>query len=383
MATIKRYKNSSGDTRYEIFVSAGTDELTGKKRRIHKRGFRDKKEAALAASRFTLDADAGSLSTIRSMTFKAVYLEWDAAYKNTVRESTYERTYIQVKNHVLPLFGNKPINKITTAQLQQAVNQWSKQVTRNYRRWLTTTSRILRFALRRGYINKNPADLVIIPKEKEQIGDVAANFWDKQELTRFFSYIDAKQEPQKTSLFRILAFGGLRRGECLALTWKDISFTDSTITVNKTLSQGMNGRQLVQPPKTRKSRRTITMDSKTMSALKHWRLVQLQKYMALGFNTNKPDQLVFSNRKNKHLLLHKPADWLKSIEDAHKIKHRITIHGFRHSHASALFSAGATVKEVQERLGHSDVKTTLNIYTHVTKSQNKEAVNKLVAYLNF
>ncbi|RND87784.1 Tyrosine recombinase XerC [Lacticaseibacillus paracasei] len=317
------------------------------------------------------------------MTFKAVYLEWDAAYKNTVRESTYERTYIQVKKHVLPLFGNKPINKITTAQLQQAVNQWSKQVTRNYRRWLTTTSRILRFALRRGYINKNPADLVIIPKEKEQIGDVAANFWDKQELTRFFSYIDAKQEPQKTSLFRILAFGGLRRGECLALTWKDISFTDSTITVNKTLSQGMNGRQLVQPPKTRKSRRTITMDSKTMSALKHWRLVQLQKYMALGFNTNKPDQLVFSNRKNKHLLLHKPADWLKSIEDAHKIKHRITIHGFRHSHASALFSAGATVKEVQERLGHSDVKTTLNIYTHVTKSQNKEAVNKLVAYLNF
>lgn len=120
-----------------------------------------------------------------------------------------------------------------------------------------------------------------------------------------------------------------------------------------------------------------------MSTLKHWRLVQLQKYMALGFNTNKPDQLVFSNRKNKHLLLHKPADWLKSIEDAHKIKHRITIHGFRHSHASALFSAGATVKEVQERLGHSDVKTTLNIYTHVTKSQNKEAVNKLVAYLNF
>lgn len=145
----------------------------------------------------------------------------------------------------------------------------------------------------------------------------------------------------------------------------------------------MNGRQLVQPPKTRKSRRTIIMDSKTMSALKHWRLVQLQKYMTLGFNTDKPDQLVFSNSRNKHLLLHKPADWLKSIQDAHKIKHRITIHGFRHSHASALFSAGATVKEVQERLGHSDVKTTLNIYTHVTKSQNKEAVNKLVAYLNF
>ena len=61
----------------------------------------------------------------------------------------------------------------------------------------------------------------------------------------------------------------------------------------------------------------------------------------------------------------------------------ITIHGFRHSHASAMFAAGATIKEVQERLGHEDVETTLNIYTHVTDQQNKEAVQKLVNFLDF
>ncbi|MDE3295706.1 tyrosine-type recombinase/integrase [Lacticaseibacillus rhamnosus] len=383
MATIKRYKTSSGASRYEIFVSVGYDELTGKLRRIHKRGFKDKKEATLAASRYALDADAGSLPSNTHKTFKAVYLEWDAVYKNTVRESTYERTFTQIRNHILPLFGSLEVKKITASQLQHAVNQWATEATKNYRRWLTTASRILEFAVQRGYIAKNPAKLVVIPKAKEPVGDTAPNFWDKQELTRFFSYIDPDKEPAKNALFRVLAFGGLRRGECLALTWQDISFTDSTITINKTLTQGMKGRQIVQAPKTRKSRRTIAMDGKTMAVLKHWRVVQLQKYMALGFNTNKPDQLVFPNTKNQHMLLHKPADWLKSIEDAHKIQHRITVHGFRHSHASALFSGGATVKEVQERLGHEDVKTTLNIYTHVTQSQNEEAVKKLAAYLNF
>ena len=62
---------------------------------------------------------------------------------------------------------------------------------------------------------------------------------------------------------------------------------------------------------------------------------------------------------------------------------RITIHGFRHTHASALFAAGASIKEVQERLGHEDAQTTLNIYTHVTEKQDKEVAKKLVNYLNF
>lgn len=61
----------------------------------------------------------------------------------------------------------------------------------------------------------------------------------------------------------------------------------------------------------------------------------------------------------------------------------VTVHGFRHSHASALFSAGASIKEVQERLGHEDAQTTLNIYTHVTEKQGKEAVQKLVNFLDF
>lgn len=350
MASIRQYTTKSGKTLYEVSVFIGRDELTNKPRYSHRRGYSSKKEATLAASRLSLEANKDDLTKRRGYTFKDVFEQWYLSYVNTVRESTWAHTRNMFDNHILPYFGTRGIDQITTSMLQKAVNQWSQEAYRNYKRWFRFTSRVLKYAELQGYIGMNPARRVTIPKRQDKAGDDSPNFWDKHELAKFFSYIDTEKEPEKFTLFRVLAFGGLRRGECLALTWQDISFTDKTIRVNKTLTQGEKGRQIVQAPKTRKGRRTIPMDAKTMSALKHWRLVQLQKYMALGFNTNKPDQLVFATVHNTHKYLNQPEKWLKSIEDAHNIQHRITVHGFRHSHASALFAAGATIKEVQERL---------------------------------
>ena len=383
MATIKQYQTKNAATRYEIVVYGGRDPLTDKKRWIHKRGFRTKKEATLAASRITVKADEGGLITGVKKSFSQVYEEWYAGYINTVRESTYARTRGMFNNHILPYFGKRGIQDITAAQLQRAVNLWAKEATRNYKRWFNYVAAVLEYAVRQGYISLNPAKRVVAPKRQDTAGDKPENFWDKAELETFFSYLDPEHEPEQYTLFRVLAFGGLRRGECLALTWNDIDFTAGTIRVNKTLTQGVKGHQIVQAPKTKKGRRTVPMDPATMAALKRWRLRQMQKYMALGINTNQPDQLVFATRFNTHKYLNQPEKWLKQIEDAHNIQHRITVHGFRHSHASALFAAGATIKEVQERLGHEDVQTTLNVYTHVTKNQNQEAVEKLTAYLGF
>ena len=107
----------------------------------------------------------------------------------------------------------------------------------------------------------------------------------------------------------------------------------------------------------------------------------------LGFNANKTSQLIFSTRNNTFKSLNTPKKWLdkalNNINADSTVLPTITVHGFRHSHASALFAAGATIKEVQERLGHEDAQTTLNIYTHVTQHQDKQAVQKLVNFLNF
>lgn len=126
--------------------------------------------------------------------------------------------------------------------------------------------------------------------------------------------------------------------------------------------------------------RTITMDNKTMDLLKLWKREQAEKYLELGFNTTKKNQLVFPNKKNDLHEPNKTYPWLKRVLDKYDLE-PIATHGLRHTHCSLLFEAGATIKEVQVRLGHRDVKTTLDIYTHVTKQAQAGTIEKFDNYV--
>ncbi|TPR12613.1 tyrosine-type recombinase/integrase [Apilactobacillus timberlakei] len=382
MASIKSYTTKNGDKRYRFQLYAGLNAQTGKVMKTTRRGFKSKKEATLEASRLELEIAQGGIKKENNIKFSKVYEQWYQAYINTVRESTYARTDGMFKNHIIPAFGNKRIRTIKINEVQRAINKWFKIAPNNFKKWFNYTSNVFDYAIKEQYIKDNPCKLVNIPKKQVEYGDKPANFWDKKQLLNFFECIDPSKELEKYTLFRVLAFAGLRRGECLALTWDDINMSEQTIRINKTLTQGVKGKQIVQAPKTRKGRRTLKMDSKTMNYLKEWRLRQKKVFFMLGFNTFKKSQLVFASRTNNHKCLNTPAKWLKKIIKANNLK-PITVHGFRHTHASALFSAGASIKEVQERLGHEDIQTTMDIYTHVTNQQNKEAVKKLVNYLDF
>ncbi|WP_255250303.1 tyrosine-type recombinase/integrase [Lysinibacillus fusiformis] len=108
---------------------------------------------------------------------------------------------------------------------------------------------------------------------------------------------------------------------------------------------------------------------------------QKQDYFKLGYNTLKPEQLVFSNKFNEYLQLAIPQKWMLSVQKKYGLE-KISPHGLRHTHCSLMFEADATIKEVQERLGHNNINTTLNIYTHVTKKAKSEAIQKFANYIN-
>lgn len=244
---------------------------------------------------------------------------------------------------------------------------------------------IFKYAVQQKYISDNPATLITLPKKKERkTANTTPNFWTKEQLQTFFNFIDPKNELEHYTLFRLLAFTGIRRGECLALTWSDLNTQKNTLSINKTLAQGVRGKHIVNDTKTHKGTRQLSIDNTTMNYLKKWKLEQRKTLLKLGFNANKRDQLIFATLDNAYKSLNTPRKWLYEVLDREDCNlPTITIHGFRHSHASALFSAGASIKEVQERLGHEDAQTTLNIYTHVTERQDKEAVDKLVNFLDF
>ena len=118
-----------------------------------------------------------------------------------------------------------------------------------------------------------------------------------------------------------------------------------------------------------------------MSLLLKWKFQQSKIYLEKGINTSNKKQLVFSNKHNRFIQPVQTQKWLHKVIEKYKLQ-PITTHGLRHTHCSLLFEAGASIKEVQERLGHTDVKTTMDIYTHVTKKTKASTIEKFDAYIN-
>lgn len=171
----------------------------------------------------------------------------------------------------------------------------------------------------------------------------------------------------------------MHKSEGFGLLWKDIDFVNNEVRINKAVARGKEG--LYLGPTKYGLTRTIKMDDKTIQLLKAWKKEQAEEYLQRGFNTLKQNQLEFQDTYNDLHVPNKTYRWLKHIRDKYKLN-PITTHGLRHTHCSLLFEAGATIKEVQFRLGHKDVKTTLNVYTHVTKKAKASTIEKSENYLS-
>lgn len=377
MATIKEYTTKKGNL-FKIVGYLGTDRLTGKQVNIKKGGFATKQDAKRYLSQAVINLQDNKYldtSIHVSKTYQEVYEEWLVQYKNTVKESTFFKTQSMFKNNILPIFSNLRINSITTTFIQDNANKWFEKY-KNYKKIINYNFSVLAYALRMGYISINHKDRFVMPKKIRVRKDESMSYYTKDELIELLKYIKQDTSIEWLSFFRLLAFTGMRKGECLALTWNDIDLTNQTVTVNKTLSVGMNSKQIVQPPKTLESYRTITLDDNTVSWLKKWKIDQAKTLLKFGHNAMRENQLVYCQcSKNKMYCLGKPATILKKVCNKHNFK-IINIHGFRHTHASLLFESGAAMEVVRDRLGHTDIQTTVNIYTHVTqKSRDKTAQN--------
>lgn len=383
MVKIKSYTLKNGQKRYEFSVYLGIDPLTGKEKRTMRRGLKTRKAAELELARIKIAIANGTYKKERAETYQEMYVLWVKQYEMTVEESTFVKTIGIFKNHILPAMGAYKIEKINIDVCQKHINEWSVKL-KKYRMVKAYAAKVLDFAIKRGYLKTNPFSLVDMPiKATKQVivtdGEEVENFYSREQLIEFLSCFEKENNYKAYALFRLLAFSGMRRGEALALTWNDMDFTTNEISINKALSRGKDNQLYVKTTKTGVAR-NIKMDEKTMTVLKEWKKKQKQDYLVLGFNTMQPRQLVFSNEVNEYLQPTKTRKWILHVQHKYKLK-TITTHGLRHTHCSLLFEAGVSIKEVQDRLGHSDVQTTMNIYAHVTKKAKEEAIMKFTSYI--
>lgn len=380
MATITKYTTRKG-TFFKVQGYLGTDPMTGKRVNMEKRGFETKKEAQLYFNTALQEFNDNSYSKkVKDFTYKEVYDEWLEMYKNTVKESTLHKTMVVFRDHILPKFGKCKINMIEAKTLQKQAFEWNKKY-KNFKKMINYTFAVFSYALKMGYINSNPKDKFTMPKKKQELKDDAWKYYTREEVHVLFDYLEKENSLEWVVFFRLLAFTGIRKGECLALTWNDIDFIKNTLTINKTISVGLQNKQIIQDPKSFNSYRTVTLDEITIQMLKKWRTEQASMLLKFGHNSMNKNQLLFSTAsKNSMYTLSKPRTILKKVCDKYDFKF-IPIHGFRHTHTSLLFESGITMEVVKDRLGHSDIQTTVNIYTHVTQKNKDKTATQFANYM--
>lgn len=175
---------------------------------------------------------------------------------------------------------------------------------------------------------------------------------------------------------------GMRKQEAGALEWRDIDFKAKTVNIYKAVTRTANGLE-IDTTKTVGSSRIISIDQGTLDKLLEWKETVLppsDEWLIFGHSSaKKPHDIMSLDTSRK---------WLMSIQDKMDKKQkkklpRITVHGFRHTQASLLIEMGASLKEVQFRLGHEDIQTTMNTYAHVSKLAKEQLADKFNKFIDF
>lgn len=378
------FRQKSGS--WEYIVSAGKNPVTGKYDKITKSGFRTKTEARNEARRIEEELKQGTYVRESKMTFGDFVEQWFSYYEKRVKESTvYTRR--TACNRLLKAWEHYPLNDITMSMYQQYMDKSSEEVSKSYLSGLhATASMIFAYAAKLGLIRNNPTKHFEMPRMvsdnvegEEELG----SFFDTYELEKFFKVVKADGLKHDMLIFTTLAYSGLRVGELVVLKESDIDFRSNEISVSKTYvsMHRTKADYLIQSPKTKGSIRKIELDPFVISLIKEHLKTQKEEKMKHRM-VYKDNGFLFADEEGYPLQPVKIRKRLRRLIKRMDTDKHITTHSFRHTNISLLIEAGVPIGEIQRRSGHSDIQTTMNIYTHMTKDTKDHAANLLNVHLS-
>lgn len=324
----------------------------GVSRKKNKRGFKTKSEAEQWERDF-LQQQQKDLN-INFENFVQIYYE---DMEHRLRENTMRTKKFIIDLKIIPYFKKKNMSEIKTSDVRAWQNALMKKgYSQTYLKTVNNQlAAIFNYAVRYYDLKDNPC------RKAGSIGKSHAGereFWTKQEFKQFLATVEDK--PETKMAFLLLYWTGMRIGELLALTYKDIDLEKRTISINKSY-QRLEGRDIITPPKTPKSKRIVTIPLFLAEELREY-ISHLYGIMA--------DERMF--RFTKSYMEHEIIRGIK----ASGVK-RIRLHDLRHSHASLLVELGFTPLAIAERLGHEKIETTLNTYSHLYPNKQGELADKL------
>lgn len=380
MVNIKKITKKNGITVYREQIYLGIDCMTGKQvyttiSAPTKKELKQKREFKI--NEFKENGYTRHKS-VNVKNYRELSELWLKNHKLEVKPQTYSQTVSELKTHLLPVFGNIRVEKITLPMVQVFVNKIANNPNLgsvSLKIILSINKRILKYAVNLQLITVNPADNIIVPKNKKNISQKKElKYFETNQLKQFKDYLDKLPNTFRNyyhkTLYDTLLATGLRIGEAVALEWSDIDLDNGYIDVNKTL---VWSRMETNSPKSMAGYRKIPIDRNTVLMLRLYKARQHQCFIEHGYG-GKMAEYVFSNG----LHAYPSREGLQKTLTKHlKLAGLpyLTLHAFRHTHASLLLNAGISYKELQQRLGHSTLAMTMDTYSHLFDDTEKEAVN--------
>lgn len=343
------YKDEQRGTWYCQFYF---EDWQGTKKKKQKRGFKTKKEALEWESNFKLSANANMDMTLGA--FVEIYFR---DKDGELKERSIKNKKYMIEAHVLPYFENKPMNSITPSD----IIQW--QNTMREKGFAQTYLRMIQNQITALFTHaSNIYNLANSPcKKVKKMGKADADkidFWTKVEYDKFIETFEVGS--RYYVLFEILFWTGCREGELLALTKSDIDFVNNKLHISKTYYR-TERKDIITAPKTEQSVRTIDIPEFLQQEIKDY----VDKMYELP-----DDERMFP------IVAEAVQHMLKNHADKAGIK-QIRVHSIRHSHVAYLINQGVQPLIIKERLGHRDIKITLNTYGHLYPSQQKQVAEML------
>ena len=339
-----------GDKKWRVEIRI--KDKTGKKIRKKKTGFDTKKQAEEYEREFINKTMNSSNITFKSL--YEIYFE-DAELKLKINSISTKKAYF--RKYLLPFFKDYYIDEITPNDIRKFQNELIKNnLSKNSLRAIENNLKtILNFAIKYYDLPNNPMakiEMVGSRKNKKKM-----LFWDLKEFEQFIRVVD---DLELRFLFTLLFWTGIRIGEALALTFKDIDLRKKKLNINKTFTR-LNKTDIITPPKTESSIRKIDLTENVVSLFK--------EYMKTFYKPTPSTRIFVKGKVGIRL------SFIKYIGES-KVK-RIVIHDLRHSHASLLINNKVNILAVAKRLGHEDIKMTLNTYSHLYDEENQNMINIL------
>jgi integrase len=364
---------------FELRYDFGIDPATGKRRvaTVTVRG--DRKAAEKELRRLLRTVDDGSHVDPSHITVREWLQTWLETVRSEITPKTAERYGEICRNFLMPALGNMGLTRLAPTQIQAAYNAWaiggrrdgkagglSPQTRRHIHRVLRTA---LARAVEQQLIGRNPADVFKkrLPKvERRELVTLTAD--------QSARLLEALAHSRVYWPVLIALATGMRRGEILALRWKNVDLDGGTLRVVESLEQTKTSIRFKAPKSGR--HRAITLPGYAVAELRRLKREQAESLLALGVRQSGDTLLCCRSDGEPHQplsLTYEFARFMRRLKDLPRVR----FHDLRHSHATQLLASGIHPKIASERLGHASVGITLDLYSHVTDTMQGEAAAKL------